>query len=282
MNGSAVSASFGLERLAIRTTRPRSSLPFASSSSRRITTSTTPQEQQASASTSQASTAAPASVSEETRNPFLPWKNPTTGRWWPAKYSHRRQAQLAEAAFQMGTLSSLPEGPKTKKLITRLQGKQAQLQEEAALQGNDSAKGEAINAAFRGWRLSQEEDEQISKAIVRSMKDSGPYSGRKKMFKGTKGEREYKKKQQNIANKLEAMPKTVAEWKEVSEACKGELNYIDTVLSAVESSSEKQGAADDAVLEFVYTMLYYAILCYRGQAVQMPGSEGSSIMLPLR
>ncbi|KDR80233.1 hypothetical protein GALMADRAFT_242528 [Galerina marginata CBS 339.88] len=45
-------------------------------------------------------------------NPFLPKKNPKTGRWRPPKYSLRRQAELVKMAQATGTLNSLPPGPK--------------------------------------------------------------------------------------------------------------------------------------------------------------------------
>ncbi|KAI9509055.1 hypothetical protein F5148DRAFT_817004 [Russula earlei] len=47
-------------------------------------------------------------------NPFVPRKNPKTGRWAPPKYSLRRQAELVEHARVSGTLSLLPPGPKGK------------------------------------------------------------------------------------------------------------------------------------------------------------------------
>ncbi|EIM89025.1 uncharacterized protein STEHIDRAFT_166957 [Stereum hirsutum FP-91666 SS1] len=45
-------------------------------------------------------------------NPFIPLKNPSTGRWAPAKYSLRRQADLVKNARKSGTLHLLPPGPK--------------------------------------------------------------------------------------------------------------------------------------------------------------------------
>lgn len=45
-------------------------------------------------------------------NPFVPHKNPKSGRWAPAKYSLRRQADLIKHARKSGTLHLLPPGPK--------------------------------------------------------------------------------------------------------------------------------------------------------------------------
>lgn len=45
-------------------------------------------------------------------NPFVPHKNPKSGRWAPPKYSLRRQAVLIKHARKSGTLHLLPPGPK--------------------------------------------------------------------------------------------------------------------------------------------------------------------------
>jgi large subunit ribosomal protein L25 len=41
-------------------------------------------------------------------NPFLPWQNPTTGRWRPPMYSLRRQAMICRAARVFGVEELLP------------------------------------------------------------------------------------------------------------------------------------------------------------------------------
>ena len=46
------------------------------------------------------------------RNPFLPHKNTTTGRWAPPKYSLRRQADLVKSARKSQLVHLLPPGPK--------------------------------------------------------------------------------------------------------------------------------------------------------------------------
>ena len=47
-----------------------------------------------------------------TLNPFVPHKNPESGRWAPPRYSLRRQADLIKHARASGTLHLLPPGPK--------------------------------------------------------------------------------------------------------------------------------------------------------------------------
>jgi large subunit ribosomal protein L25 len=46
-------------------------------------------------------------------NPFVPHKNPKSGRWAPPKYSLRRQADLTKHARESATLHLLPPGPKS-------------------------------------------------------------------------------------------------------------------------------------------------------------------------
>ena len=53
-------------------------------------------------------------------NPFLPHKNPTTGRWHPPIYSLRRQAEIVKTAQAHGVEELLPYSPK----LTRERQKQ--------------------------------------------------------------------------------------------------------------------------------------------------------------
>jgi len=45
-------------------------------------------------------------------NPFIPRKNPKTGKWRVPKYSLRRQADLVKKAREVGELGIIPPGPK--------------------------------------------------------------------------------------------------------------------------------------------------------------------------
>lgn len=67
-----------------------------------------------SSSTSESSESASSSSSSAPAipNPFLPLKNPTTGKWRPPRYSRRRQAELVKAARLVGVDSHLPLGPR--------------------------------------------------------------------------------------------------------------------------------------------------------------------------
>ena len=54
-------------------------------------------------------------------NPFVPHKNPKSGRWAPPKYSLRRQADLIKHARKSGALHLLPPGPKLSEAQLQLQ-----------------------------------------------------------------------------------------------------------------------------------------------------------------
>ncbi|KAF2863579.1 hypothetical protein K470DRAFT_192630, partial [Piedraia hortae CBS 480.64] len=50
------------------------------------------------------------------KNPFLPFKNPSTGKWHGPHYSLRRQAQLYKLAAEHNVLSLMPLSPKHPKV----------------------------------------------------------------------------------------------------------------------------------------------------------------------
>ncbi|CAD6887380.1 unnamed protein product [Tilletia controversa] len=176
------------------------------------------------------------------RNPFLPFKNPNTGRYIPPM-SLRRQAQLAKAAHRVGMLDQLPTGPKVDKLRIRMARNEAALQREqrmaefkAANGGQSmwsalvadvrarsketlpetpaSAAGSDVAKRIDALRVASEE------AAARLARDhfatKGPYSGRnpKTMFKGHKPERQREKKLKDRAERMEAMGDTVQEWRD--------------------------------------------------------------------
>lgn len=51
-------------------------------------------------------------LADASYNPFLPWKNPITGRWRGARYGLRRQANLCKMARLHGVEGLLPYSPK--------------------------------------------------------------------------------------------------------------------------------------------------------------------------
>jgi len=54
----------------------------------------------------------PSTIDDATMNPFLPNKNPDTGKWHGAKYSLRRSSDLYKMARKFGIQDLLPPLPK--------------------------------------------------------------------------------------------------------------------------------------------------------------------------
>jgi large subunit ribosomal protein L25 len=106
-------ASYPLTQTAARLpdSRPPSSMPDDSSSVTVASTmsSSDPNE----ASVESTATFPPSQPSIAPPNPFLPWKNPETGRWRGAAIGLRRQADLVKIAKQHGVETLLPPGRKS-------------------------------------------------------------------------------------------------------------------------------------------------------------------------
>ena len=75
-----------------------------------IAENTSSSDPNAGASTTEVSTEAPSLGNNATwkRNPFLPFKNPSTGNWHPPHYSLRRQADLFKLAAEHSVLPLMP------------------------------------------------------------------------------------------------------------------------------------------------------------------------------
>ncbi|KAF8273480.1 hypothetical protein EI94DRAFT_1716003 [Lactarius quietus] len=133
-------------------------------------------------------------------NPFLPHRNPQSGRWAPPKYSLRRQADLIKHAQASGTLHLLPPGPKMSS---------AQLAAVTASTASHPAADRA-EEEVRVNGLTNRRPAQISSRDDKDVAWTGPvewvgnlrersvagadvgnrlYAGKKRMFKGHKWER---------------------------------------------------------------------------------------------
>ncbi|KAJ3742644.1 hypothetical protein DFH05DRAFT_1527225 [Lentinula detonsa] len=138
-------------------------------------------------------------------NPFLPHKNPQTGRWAPPKYSLRRQAELIKKAKASNNLEILPPGPKMSApaaavLSKRLDATVGSSQKLAVLDealafpvdwvGNPSHK--STDGSDLGARL---------------------YAGKKRMFKGHKWERVRERREAHHSMLLKDMDKRVRRYK---------------------------------------------------------------------
>ena len=151
------------------------------------------------------------------QNPFLPFLNPQTKKWAPPLYSRRRQAEIIKAAKAVGALHLLPPGPK---LDTR------------NLQGfprvGSSMPNEGIERALDMEKRVVPDVPEILQKEIEWMGDpkykevagadigARLYAGKKRMFKGHKWEREYKKRKAMIGVRMRDMPKRIERFKTVS------------------------------------------------------------------
>ncbi|KAH9933742.1 uncharacterized protein B0H18DRAFT_981830 [Fomitopsis serialis] len=136
-------------------------------------------------------------------NPFLPRKNPESGRWAPPKYSRRRQAELIKHARASNTLHLLPPGPKL--------GVQ-QLATAASVQ---SATGPSALVSEEAWARGVEwEGELKEKAEPSAEIGSRLYAQRWRMFKGHKWERTREAREEERRKAMQYMQKRIVGFKE--------------------------------------------------------------------
>ncbi|KZT71898.1 hypothetical protein DAEQUDRAFT_686730 [Daedalea quercina L-15889] len=137
-------------------------------------------------------------------NPFLPRKNPESGRWAPAKYSLRRQAELIKHARTSNTLHLLPPGPKLG------------VQQLATVASAESAAGPSTTVSASEELWAQEVDwegELKVKAASGAEDGSRLYAGRRRMFKGHKWERTREAREEERSKNLKTMDKRIAAFK---------------------------------------------------------------------
>lgn len=119
-----------------------------------------------------------ASSSREIPNPFIPIHNPATGRWRPARYSRRRQAELVKAARLLQVETILPLGPKGQRKLGGIPP--APLAEPHAL----------LRKALKEHVTWNGEPPALN--------EKGLYGSRRFMFKGHKWERQRPEREQNL------------------------------------------------------------------------------------
>ncbi|KAF5389606.1 hypothetical protein D9757_004230 [Collybiopsis confluens] len=135
-------------------------------------------------------------------NPFLPHRNPQTGRWAPPKYSLRRQAELIKNAKATNNLELLPPGPKLSAPAA------------AALSGRlDASVGASQKISVLDESLAFSVD-WVGKFEPKTRVPS-LYAGRKRMFKGHKWERVRDRKKSHRYMLLRDMDKRVAKYKKM-------------------------------------------------------------------
>ncbi len=187
-------------------------------------------------------------------NPFVPHKNPKSGRWAPPKYSLRRQADLIKHARKSGALHLLPPGPKLTTAVAppfalSVAAEQEEEEEEVRRSGlvgvrmgreeeetRETRRGEdgpasaasassaavavaaddATDAAAAAWTRSVEWVGTVRERNVEGA-DVGNrlYAGKKRMFKGHKWERERERRVARTKMLLRDMDKRVQRFKGV-------------------------------------------------------------------
>ncbi|KAH7887040.1 hypothetical protein F5I97DRAFT_1872671 [Phlebopus sp. FC_14] len=123
-------------------------------------------------------------------NPFVPQRNPKTGRWIPPKYSLRQQADIVKKARQNGTLEYMPPSHKT---FSARMAEIALAKAVPTCKLSSSVSGEKKKTkAAEKWAAQPVEWVGNYKEKVTPGADTGNrlYAGKKRMFKGHKWERE--------------------------------------------------------------------------------------------
>ncbi|KAJ7269704.1 hypothetical protein C8J57DRAFT_1130730 [Mycena rebaudengoi] len=133
-------------------------------------------------------------------NPFLPWRNPKTGRWAPPKYSLRQQADLIKKAKSTNTAHLLP--PSIKLLNPELLAPPPPPRTAPPLARKTASLSRTRTpvAAAAPRRIKAKPQKDIRVTVEWDRKPVQPatkgaelgtrlYSGRKRMFKGSKLER---------------------------------------------------------------------------------------------
>ena len=159
-------------------------------------------------------------------NPFLPHKNPLTGRWAPPKYSLRQQADLVKSAKASNLTHLLPFRPKFPLNPDGLPVTPLKPVSTEWWQADVVWKDSKPPVENKEEKKDSLEGDQLPKKVrprikVKRMEGLGAlkmYAGRKRMFKGHKWERvqAQRKKRTNIL--MRDMNKRITRYKEVCTA----------------------------------------------------------------
>ena len=154
-------------------------------------------------------------------NPFIPTKNPQTGRWAPPKYSLRQQADLVKKARASGTLALLPPAPKTSAVhlaaISFAKAQPASRKPQPQAGPETQIEIDANGASEEQWSQPIEWVGEVKERKVPGA-DIGNrlYAGKKRMFKGHKWERVAEKKASKRRMLMRDMPKRIQRYKQAS------------------------------------------------------------------
>ncbi|KAF8636908.1 hypothetical protein AX17_003159 [Amanita inopinata Kibby_2008] len=157
-------------------------------------------------------------------NPFVPRKNPKTGKWIEPKYSLRRQAELVKKAKAAGLLHLLPPGSKNPQLSADIRTGATPASSQSAI---EPAKGGAAVQISQECEKTEEDGplQEMWAAHVdwegsrKHMPVAGAeigarlYAARKRMFKGHKWERVKQKRETRKRILLRDMDRRVFNYK---------------------------------------------------------------------
>ena len=178
----------------------------------------------------------PVAARPKVPNPFLPRKNPESGRWAPPKYSLRRQAELVKHARASGTLHLLPPGPKlsTQELAAKTASANVQTaassstaeveaDAESAVEARTEVAAEAQPEVAAETQTAPEWDAEVEwegemkvKAVKGAEIGARLYAGKKRMFKGHKWERTLEKRMKERKLLMKDMEQRIERFRTVS------------------------------------------------------------------
>ncbi|KAF9653471.1 hypothetical protein BDM02DRAFT_1572404 [Thelephora ganbajun] len=155
-------------------------------------------------------------------NPFLPHKNPLTGRWAPSKYSLRQQADLVKSAKASNLSHLLPFGPKSPIVPLNAEGLpiippkpvstewwQADVvwkDSKPPVEKKEEKKEPSLEAYEAPKRIEVKQMEGLAALKM--------YAGRKRMFKGHKWERLQAQRKKRTQILMRDMGKRITRYKE--------------------------------------------------------------------
>ncbi|KAF8551817.1 hypothetical protein OG21DRAFT_1498848 [Imleria badia] len=151
-------------------------------------------------------------------NPFIPTKNPQTGRWAPPKYSLRQQAELIKKARASGTLALLPSAPKTSAAhLAAISFAKAQpvIKKPQPQGGLETWSERDANGIETRWSqpiewVGEVKERKVPGAVI----GNRLYAGKKRMFKGHKWERVAEKRALKRKMLMRDMGKRIQRYKQ--------------------------------------------------------------------
>lgn len=163
-------------------------------------------------------------------NPFLPWRNPKSGRWAPPKYSLRQQADMIKQARASNTLHLLPPSvklpqpelfvpPPAPKSVSAGRTK-AKAEAKAKASPSTLLKYASVGrlnvTGRKDLKVKVEWDRRpVVKKVPGADRGTRLYAARRKMFKGSRSERSRKQNEWRTWVLLHDMRKRIRRYRNV-------------------------------------------------------------------